>query len=168
MEGRRRADNCDGCGTKCNEGRWEDDAVVGCSAYLCVMFPFRKLRAWQEAHALTVRVYRATKGISDIEFPDLRRQICRSALSVASNIAEGAGRDTQTQFAHFLETSIASANELDYQLFLAIELGALRHPDSQCLPDEVTRVRRIIVSLRKAVKRRRYRAEGNRGSRDRD
>jgi four helix bundle protein len=117
------------------------------------VYPFRKLKVWHEAHALAVRMYALTSDWSDQRFPGLRRQICRAASSIASNIAEGSARDTQAQFAHFLEIAMGSTAELDYHLTLAVDIGALSPKDAAPHVKDVARVSRMLTALRKATRR---------------
>jgi len=60
------------------------------------MYPFERLEAWAAAHQQAVRLYRVTGTWRDV---DLSRQVRRCATSIAANIAEGAGSDTQARFA---------------------------------------------------------------------
>jgi four helix bundle protein len=117
------------------------------------MYPFRKLKVWHEAHSLVVRMHALTSDWTEQRFPGLRRQICRAASSIASNIAEGSARDTQAQFAHFLEIAIGSAAELDYFLTLAVDLGALSPEDAAPHFNDVSRLSRMLITLRKATRR---------------
>jgi four helix bundle protein len=117
------------------------------------MYPFRKLRVWHEAHALVVRIHALASGWTEQRFPGLRRQVCRAAASISSNIAEGSARDTQAQFAHFLEIAIGSAAELDYHLTLAVDIGALSPEDATPYFNDVSRLSRMLITLRKATRR---------------
>ena len=89
------------------------------------MHPFRKLAVWQKAHELALASYRVTESVSYRRFPGLADQLRRAAFSIPTNIAEGSGRDTPEQFAHFLEIAIGSAREVDYLLLLAADLEAI-------------------------------------------
>jgi four helix bundle protein len=93
------------------------------------MGDFRQLQVWKLAHGLTLDVYRATRNFPQEELYGITSQARRSAASVAANIAEGAGRNTDRELAHFARIALGSANELEYHLILARDLG-LRNPGS--------------------------------------
>ena len=80
------------------------------------MRDFRKLDVWDRAHQLTLDVYRATGSFPSNERFGLTTQMRRCAISIPSNIAEGAGRESRPDYARFLGVAIGSAHELDYQL----------------------------------------------------
>lgn len=83
---------------------------------------FEDILAWQKARVLTVNIYRICRtGELSKDF-DLRSQIRRSATSVMANIAEGQGRRTDKDFAHFLNISLGSAAETKSHLYLALDL----------------------------------------------
>ena len=82
----------------------------------------RKLLAWQESIALAKQVYAMTaKFPRDDQFA-LSSQMKRAAISVPSNIAEGAARGSKREFVHFLAIARGSLSELDTQLTLACKL----------------------------------------------
>src|SRR5687767_3941087 len=107
------------------------------------MHPFRRLVVWKKAHELSLRVYRITGSFNERMYPGLPSQMRRAAFSVAYNIAEGASRDTPAQFARALEIALGSAHELDYQLLLAKDLGALGIADHATLEARVGEVNRM-------------------------
>jgi four helix bundle protein len=84
---------------------------------------FRDLQVWQRAIQLTVAVYRMTRDFPHEELYGLTSQIRRSAVSVASNIAEGQGRLTSGEFRQFLGIARGSNFELQTQLEISRALG---------------------------------------------
>ena len=84
---------------------------------------YRELVAWHVAFELAKRVYQTTGDFPKTEAFGLTSQLRRSAVSVASNIAEGAGRSTKRDFAQFVTIARGSLNELETQYLLAKELG---------------------------------------------
>ncbi len=117
------------------------------------MQDFRKLRVWEEGHALTLAVYAATAGFPRDETYALTSQLRRSASSVPSNVAEGCGRDSAPDFARFLHMAMGSASELDYQLQLAHELGYLGEDSYEQLALSTGFVKRMLASLIRTVRR---------------
>src|SRR5688572_16645546 len=86
----------------------------------------RDLIAWQEAMALVESVYRDTASFPREENYGLTTQIRRCAISVPSNIAEGAARNSSREYVQFLGISCGSLSELETQLELAIRLGFMK------------------------------------------
>jgi four helix bundle protein len=86
------------------------------------MHDHRQLRVWRASRRLALDVYRLTQAFPSTERFGLTPQIRRSAVSIPSNIAEGAGRDGGA-FRQFLRHSVGSASELATQLEIARELG---------------------------------------------
>src|SRR5688572_23953419 len=85
----------------------------------------RKLLAWQQAMILVEDIYRVTKTFPRDEAFGLTSQIRRSAVSVPSNIAEGAGRNSTKELVQFLGIASGSLAEADTQLEIATRLGYL-------------------------------------------
>lgn len=82
---------------------------------------------------LALEVYRITQNLPKEEMYGLTSQLRRAAVSVPSNIAEGAAGRTRQQFANFLSNAIGSLNEMDTQLELCLRFGYLREPDYERL-----------------------------------
>ena len=85
----------------------------------------RKLRVFQQADALVIDIYKATKGFPPEERYGLQAQIRRAAVSTASNIVEGCARRSQRDYLNFCNISLGSACEVRYQLDLSGRLGYL-------------------------------------------
>lgn len=108
------------------------------------MQDFRNLVVWQKAHQLTLAVYRVTDAFPKEEMYGLTSQMRRSASSIPTNLAEGSGRDGDTEFARFAQIAMGSATELEYQLLLAHDLKFLSHDDYQQLDNNLTEVKRML------------------------
>jgi four helix bundle protein len=85
---------------------------------------YRDLKVWQSAVALAVDAYRLTKGFPREEIYGLSSQMRRSAVSIASNIAEGKGRFSQRELLQFLRAR-GSLLELQTQITIGFDLGYL-------------------------------------------
>jgi len=85
------------------------------------MRDFRKYRIWQDAVSIANKIYSVTELFPSNELYGLSSQLQRAAVSIASNIAEGASRDSSVEFAHFLEIAIGSAFEAETQLIIAYQ-----------------------------------------------
>ena len=84
---------------------------------------FRDLIVWQRAVQMTVAVYKLTASFPREELYGLTSQMRRAGVSVASNIAEGWGRQSDGEYKHFLGMARGSNLELQTQLIIAAELG---------------------------------------------
>ena len=113
------------------------------------MVPYEKLLVWQRAHALALDIYRVTEGWNDLP---LRTQSRRSAVSVASNIVEGAASQSAAMFARFLSIALASAAELEYQLLFAHDNGSLSPASYAPLRQEVIELKKMIIALLKRIR----------------
>jgi four helix bundle protein len=111
------------------------------------MQDYRNLQVWQKAHALALATYGISAYLRQPDAWPLRDQVFRAAISIPSNIAEGAGRGSDLDFRRFLLHSLGSCNELEYDFLLARELGFLPTPVHAKLADELERVRRMLSSL---------------------
>ena len=108
---------------------------------------FRDLKVWEKAHALTLGVYRATASFPRNEVYGLTSQLRRSSASIPTNIAEGSGRDSDSELVRFLHIAMGSATELDYQLLLAHDLALLDTAQYDRLAGSITEVQRMLASL---------------------
>lgn len=114
---------------------------------------YRELTAWQKAYALSIAVYRATRGFPAAERYGLSAQLRRAAVSIPSNIAEGYGRKTRGEYLQFLAIARGSVYELQTQLLLSTDLGFLAEPDAAALPALATDVERILQALISSLER---------------
>ena len=101
---------------------------------------FRELLVWQKGIRLSVLVYRLSKQFPREETYGLSDQMRRAAVSIPSNIAEGAGRLNSREYRQYLGVARGSSFELQTQLTIARELGfgdieQLREAESSC--DEI-------------------------------
>jgi four helix bundle protein len=83
------------------------------------MKDFRDLHVWERSHQLTLAIYSATLKFPREELYGLTSQIRRCAVSVGANIIDGCGKTGNNEFQRYLQIAAGSANELDYELFLA-------------------------------------------------
>jgi len=108
------------------------------------MRPHHRLRVWQDSMALARRVYELTSAFPADERFGLVAQMRRCAVSVPSNIAEGAARSSRKEFMHFLHVARGSLSELDTQLRLAHDLG---FADTSVLLGEVESLFALLAGL---------------------
>jgi four helix bundle protein len=115
--------------------------------------PHKRLHVWQTSVDLVVHVYETTRRFPPVERFGLVGQMNRAALSVPSNIAEGAARKSRKEYLQFLYVARASASELDTQLEIARRLGYLAEKNYQELQAELDRVAKMLNALISALSR---------------
>ena len=115
------------------------------------MHDFKKLTVWKQAIDLTVEVYSVTREFPSSEKFNLISQINRSAVSIASNIGEGAGRQTKGEFVQFLGYSGGSCTELETQLILAFRLGFISEEKFQLLSAQTHSIQKMLYNLIKSI-----------------
>ena len=110
----------------------------------------RKLIAWQEGMNLVEDIYRVTRDFPKEEIFGLTTQLRRSAVSVPSNIAEGAGRNSSRELVQFLGVATGSLAELDTQIELAVRLKYVA--EASDVIQQCSRVGQLLVALRKSIR----------------
>ncbi|UOU99858.1 four helix bundle protein [Chryseobacterium daecheongense] len=111
------------------------------------MRDFKKFEVWQLSHQLTLKMYTLTKNFPKEEIFGLTSQIRRSFASVGYNISEGSGRNSDKEFANFINIALGSSNEAENQLVLAKDLGYINESDYQSLLEELTILKKKLVTL---------------------
>lgn len=114
---------------------------------------FHSLDVWRKAHALMLNVRRATRDFHRAGAGPLQSQISRSSESIPTNIVEGCFAATQKEFARYLDISIKSSGETEYQLLQARDRGLLGQRDWRAMSAETVEVRKMLVGLRKKILR---------------
>jgi len=114
----------------------------------------KDLVLWQRSMRLAADVYRCTRTLPRSELVGLAGQIQRSAVSIPSNIAEGAGRRTTKEFLSFLYIARGSWAELDTQMLLAHELGYVNTEEMAQIRNSLDEVGRLLNSVITALRRR--------------
>src|SRR5712691_5172116 len=113
--------------------------------------PHKRLLAWQKSMDLVVKVYQLSKRFPKDEVYGLTSQIRRAAVSVPSNISEGAAGRSITQFRNFLAVAIGSLNEISTQLEIAHRVGYLEVRDCSEAEGMVDECIALTYGLRKSL-----------------
>jgi four helix bundle protein len=105
----------------------------------------KDLDVWKKGMGLVRAIYAATREFPASEVYGLTSQMQRAAVSIPSNIAEGAARGTNNEFTRFLRISLGSLAELETQTILAQDLGYIQ--DSSALLKDIEDIRRLTLGL---------------------
>ena len=100
------------------------------------------------SHPLVEEIYKLTASFPIEEKFGLVSQMTRAAVSIPSNIAEGAGRNSDKDFAHFISIAIGSLYELNTQIVLSERLGYINQIQSQELQKKLDNLQRKSVSFK--------------------
>ncbi|OKL41182.1 four helix bundle protein [Pontibacter flavimaris] len=111
------------------------------------MHNFKELRVWKEAIELAKSVYIITANFPADEKYGLKSQVNRAAVSIPSNIAEGAGRGSNKEFAQFLKIALGSAFEVETQMILAEAFGFVTEADNEKLMQQLSGVQKMLNGL---------------------
>ena len=111
------------------------------------MRDFKKFEVWQLSHQITLKIYTSTKTFPKEEIFGLTSQIRRSFASIGYNISEGSGRNSDKEFANFINIALGSSNEAENQLILAKDLEYINESDYRDLLEELTVLKKKLVSL---------------------
>jgi four helix bundle protein len=116
--------------------------------------PHKKLAAWRKSVDLAVRVFQLTGTFPAEERFGLVTQIRRAAVSIPSNVAEGAARGSSRSFVNSLHVARGSLSELDTQIVLAQRLGYLTDSETFTIIADLDEIERILNGLIPSVRRR--------------
>jgi four helix bundle protein len=113
---------------------------------------FEEIKAWQKARKATKKVYEITIDGKFAKDFGLRDQIRRAAVSVMANIAEGQGRNSDKEFANFLNIAHGSLAETQSHLYIALDLEYLNEKDFEQIYDLLDEVGKMTMSLMKHLR----------------
>jgi four helix bundle protein len=114
-------------------------------------FRFEKLEVWQSARALTRLVYALSDAFPQREQFGLTPQLRRAVLSIVANIAEGSGKNSDRDFARFLEQAYGSTMESASLMMLAIDLNYLTQPDANEALEKLHGLSNQIAALNRSL-----------------
>ena len=112
---------------------------------------FTELKVWQRSHKVTLEVYRVTAIFPSAERFGLISQLRRAAASIPTNIAEGSKRESNQEYARFLNIAEGSMAETEYLVMLSRDLGFLARDPADELLKEITEIARMLNALKKKV-----------------
>ena len=115
------------------------------------MHNLNELKIWEKSMKITEAVYKISTTFPDDEKYNLTSQVRRSAVSIPSNIAEGAGRNTNGEFRQFLGIANGSSFELLTQLYLSKRLKLITEDKVRPIINEILEVTKMNYSLQKSL-----------------
>ena len=113
---------------------------------------YKDLLVWKKAHQLTLEIYKTVSTYPKEEIYSLVSQLKRTSSSIATNIAEGTGRFSQKDLAHFLQIALGSSHEVEYLLLLSKDLGFINNEIYIQLEKNVNEIKAMLISLIKKVR----------------
>lgn len=120
------------------------------------MHNFKELKVWQLSRTLVKEIYEITSDFPSTEKYGLVSQLRRCAVSIPTNIAEGAGRNTDKDFAQFLNISLGSAFELETLLILAYDVGLISQEQLGNLSIKISEIQKMTHGLIKTLRQESY------------
>jgi four helix bundle protein len=118
------------------------------------MFRFEKFEVWQKAVELADDVYAVTRAFPDLERFGLTAQMRRAAVSISSNIAEGSSRNSDADFARFIEIAYGSLMEVVSQSLIAHRQSFMGEPARETLYAKAEELARMLSGLRSKLQQR--------------
>lgn len=115
------------------------------------MHRFKDLEVWKQSRLFCSEIYSVTSSFPDSEKFGLTNQLRRAAVSIPSNIAEGASRSSSKDFSRFLEIAIGSAYELETQLLIASDLRFIQAENLDMLILKIDSIVRMTSRLRSTL-----------------
>lgn len=117
-----------------------------------MMYVLKDLKVWKKAIDLSLEVYRETLKFPKHELYGMTSQMRTCLVSIPSNIAEEAGRDTKADFSRFLCIARGSAYELQTQLFLSMKLNSIIEQIYEQLLTKLAEILKMLTGLQNALK----------------
>ncbi len=113
---------------------------------------FRNLNVWKEGIRIVKEVYKLSELLPDTEKYGLKSQVCRSSISIPSNIAEGCSRNSEVDFKRFLEIALGSSFELETQFLIVKELDLISKDKLNKVLDLLDKEQRMLNSFVEKLK----------------
>jgi len=114
------------------------------------MNDFKKLTVWTKSIQFVKDVYLLTKKFPKEELFALTQQIRRATISIPSNIAEGSGRNSETDYMRFIDIANGSAFEVETQLILAFELSYITKEEFEKIYYDLMEIEKMLYALRRS------------------
>ena len=117
------------------------------------MRDYKKLDVWKKAHLLTKQVYKEVLPIMPIEERfALTSQLRRSAYSIPLNIVEGCGKNTNKDFASYLDNALGSSHEVEYTCYLIYDVGYISEEQYNNVNNEINEIKAMLIAFIKFLR----------------
>ncbi len=116
------------------------------------MHQFKELLIWKKSRSFCFEIYSVTSSFPSDEKFGITNQLRRASVSIPSNIAEGSSRNSNKDFARFLEIAIGSAYEIETQLLISSDLGFLKLEQLDILIIQLEEIIKMISKFRSTLK----------------
>ena len=114
---------------------------------------FKELNVWKASIKLVKDVYQVTKSYPKVEDYTLTSQIRRAAISVPSNISEGAGKSSTAEYIRFVDISLGSLAELETQIIISYELGYIELKQQNELLTDINKIGKMLGAMRMSLEK---------------
>jgi len=115
------------------------------------MHNFKELKIWQMGREFVKDIYELTRNLPQEEQFIITSQMRRAAISIPSNISEGAGKNSEKDFVRFIDISIGSAFELETQLYLCFDQNYLSEKELNIYLDKVQKIQKMLYNFRSTL-----------------
>jgi four helix bundle protein len=112
---------------------------------------YKELKVWKKSYELCLEIYRITAKFPKEEKYGLTSQLRRSVVSIPSNIAEGYGRKTTSDYVRLLYISYGSVCELETQILLAGDLNLIENDELGTIKENIAEIERMLKALIKSL-----------------
>ena len=109
---------------------------------------FKELQIWKRSRLFCSKIYNITSKFPDSEKFGLTNQLRRASVSIPSNIAEGSSRNSNKDFARFLQISIGSAYEIETQLLISSDLKFIKDKELKSSLSELDEIIKMISKFK--------------------
>lgn len=116
------------------------------------MQDFKNIEVWKKAHCLVLETYKHTESFPASETYGITAQLRRASVSIPTNIAEGAAKGSNADFARFLQIAFGSASEVEYLFLLARELNFINEAIYAQLNSQTVEVKKMLSGFIKKLK----------------
>ena len=111
----------------------------------------KDLEVWKKSIEFVTSIYRITKLFPQEEIYGLTNQLRRAAVSVPSNLAEGAARKSKVEFKQFLHVALGSLSEVETQLIISKNIRYINTDSFKKLNEELVTIRKMLIGLIKSI-----------------
>ena len=115
--------------------------------------PHHNLEVWKRSLDFVTKIYKVTTKFPNEEKFGLVSQMRRAAVSIPSNIAEGAARNSKKEFINFLHIAQGSASELETQIYISANLSFISKDQTDPLLQELEEISKMIIGLQKSLRK---------------